>query len=118
PEEIEQAKYDLEEYEKSLRQLRLDLERSQRLSVGNAMAERDFEQAKYAHDAMAQRVERLRFAYKLMKDGPRQERILAAQADVKQAQAALAKAQWRLDNCAIRAPVSGTILTKKAEKGN
>src|SRR5262249_13464581 len=28
------------------------------------------------------------------------------------------KALWRLDNCTIRAPVSGTILTKKAELGN
>ncbi|MCO6456426.1 MAG: efflux RND transporter periplasmic adaptor subunit [Pirellulaceae bacterium] len=28
------------------------------------------------------------------------------------------KAQWRLDNCTIRAPVSGTILRKNAEEGN
>jgi HlyD family secretion protein len=28
------------------------------------------------------------------------------------------KAKWRLDNCTIRAPISGTILTKKAEIGN
>src|SRR5262249_8373972 len=26
--------------------------------------------------------------------------------------------QWRLDNCVVRAPVTGTILTKKAEEGN
>src|SRR5437762_3424636 len=33
-------------------------------------------------------------------------------------EADLAKADWRLDNCTVRAPVSGTILTKWAEEGN
>src|SRR5262249_40556454 len=33
-------------------------------------------------------------------------------------EADLAKTQWRLDQCQILAPVTGTILTKKAEKGN
>jgi multidrug resistance efflux pump len=30
----------------------------------------------------------------------------------------LAKAEWRLGNCIIRAPISGTILKKNAEEGN
>jgi multidrug resistance efflux pump len=50
--------------------------------------------------------------------GARDERKLAARAEMEQARAALAKAQWRLDNCVIRAPVTGTVLTKKAELGN
>ena len=29
----------------------------------------------------------------------------------------LRKAEWRLSNCTIRAPISGTILTKNAEEG-
>lgn len=28
------------------------------------------------------------------------------------------QAKWRLDNCIIRAPIDGTVLTKKAELGN
>ncbi|MHB8971332.1 MAG: hypothetical protein ACYC3X_18785 [Pirellulaceae bacterium] len=35
-----------------------------------------------------------------------------------EAEAELAKAKWRLDNCTIRAPISGTILRKNAEEGN
>src|SRR5207244_12220508 len=27
-------------------------------------------------------------------------------------------AEWNLDNCTVRAPLTGTILTKKAEEGN
>ena len=30
----------------------------------------------------------------------------------------LTKAEWRLGNCTIRAPISGTILKKNAEEGN
>jgi HlyD family secretion protein len=41
-----------------------------------------------------------------------------ATAIVKLFEAELAKAQWRLDNCVIRAPISGTILKKNAEEGS
>jgi multidrug resistance efflux pump len=44
--------------------------------------------------------------------------VEAAWHDMQQAEADLAKARWKLDNCTVRAPVSGTILTKKAEIGN
>ena len=44
--------------------------------------------------------------------------VLAAQADEDAAKADLEKAKWNLDNCQIKAPVSGTILKKGAEKGN
>ncbi|HVS39354.1 MAG TPA: efflux RND transporter periplasmic adaptor subunit [Gemmataceae bacterium] len=44
--------------------------------------------------------------------------IRAAQADEDTAKADLDKAQWNLDNCLIRAPVTGTVLKKSAEKGN
>jgi len=53
-----------------------------------------------------------------MKEGPRIERIDVARAQMNQAQAELAKAEWRLDNCIIRAPISGTILKKNAEEGS
>src|SRR5712691_8841446 len=57
-------------------------------------------------------------AYNLMVLGPRIERKEVARAQLKQAEADLAKSKWRLDNCMVRAPISGTILTKKAELGN
>src|SRR5205823_3593961 len=44
--------------------------------------------------------------------------IAEAAADVDVAKARVTKAEWRLANCTIRAPVNGTILTKKAELGN
>ena len=67
---------------------------------------------------MDRRVQRLKLALKLMEEGPRIERINVARAQVGQAEAELAKAEWRLDNCIIRAPISGTILKKNAEEGS
>lgn len=118
PEEIQQAKAELDEAEAQREQLHQDWKRSNTLRGGNAMAARDSEMAYSAYRAMERRVERLKFGYKLMQDGPRKERIGAARAEVKQAEADLAKAQWRLENCKVVAPVAGTILSKKAEEGN
>jgi multidrug resistance efflux pump len=118
PDEINQAKQELEEQEANLRQLKLDMQRSEALARGNALAQRDYEQARYGYEAMERRVARLRTALGLMATGPRVDKIKAAEAEVNQAKADLAKAQWKLDNCAIAAPVSGTILKKKAERGN
>ena len=115
--EIKQAKAELEEMEANRKQLYLDWQRNSRLR-GGAVADRDLELAESQYKAMERRVERMRQGYGLMLEGARIERVQGAWADVEQAEADLAKAKWRLDNCTIRAPVSGTILTKKAEIGN
>lgn len=81
-------------------------------------AESDFRQT-------TARVEKLKATLDILLEGPRKEQIAALDADVKAAesdvkvsQARLAQAAWRVKNCVIRAPVSGTILSKKAEPGN
>jgi multidrug resistance efflux pump len=116
--EKEQAKAELAEQEANLQQLKLDADRSARLARSNSLAQKDYEMAQFSFEAMDRRVRRLQIAYNLMAKGPRVDRIRGAEADVEQAKADLAKAQWKLDNCYITAPISGTILTKKAEKGN
>ncbi|MFN4260633.1 MAG: efflux RND transporter periplasmic adaptor subunit [Gemmataceae bacterium] len=116
--EIQQAKAELDEAVAQREQLFLDWKRSSTLQRDNALAVREFEQARFSFQAADRKVERLRLAYMLMKEGPRLDRIKAADADVRQANANLVKAQWRLDNCRVVAPVTGVILTKKAEEGN
>jgi multidrug resistance efflux pump len=125
PEEVEQAKAELDENEAMLRKFKLDLQRTARLSGTQAAAQKEFEEAQSSYDATERKGVRLRLGYILMRDGARIERRQAmiaeadlAKAEVKQAEADLTKAKWRLDNCEIRAPVTGVILTKKAEKGN
>jgi multidrug resistance efflux pump len=67
---------------------------------------------------MLRRIQRLKLGLKLMQDGPRKERVEAARAEMRQAEADAVKSKWRLDNCQIRAPITGTILKKNAEEGN
>jgi multidrug resistance efflux pump len=118
PEEIEAAKAALEEAKANREQLYLDWRRNIKLRTDKALPARDYEVAESAYKAMARHVDKLQRDYDLMVKGARDERIRAAEADVLQAQADLRNAEWNLGNCTIKAPVSGTILTKKAEKGN
>jgi multidrug resistance efflux pump len=117
PDETEQAKAELESAEAEYKQLHLEYRRNVTLRGTGATATRDIEQAEAAARSMERKVDRLRLVYKVML-GPRKERIDQARADVKQAQADLDKAKWRLDNCIIYAPTDGTILTKKTEQWN
>ena len=80
--------------------------------------QQDYELAESKYLAQIQRVERLKFAHKLMQLGPRQERVDVAKAELAQVEADVVKAEWRLGNCTIRAPITGTILKKNAEEGN
>jgi multidrug resistance efflux pump len=117
PEEIKQAKAELDEAEATRKQMMLDFERNRGLNKA-VLSPRDYEASEFAFKSADRRVERLKQAHLLMVEGPRQEKIAAAWADMMQIDADLAKAEWRLDNCTVRAPISGTILTKYAEEGN
>jgi multidrug resistance efflux pump len=118
PEEVEEARAELEENEANREQYFLDWKRSVDLKRGQVLSPKDYEQAYSLFRTTDRKVERLRLAYTLMREGARAERLDAAWADVVQAEANLTKAKWRLDNCTILAPVTGTILTKKAEEGS
>jgi multidrug resistance efflux pump len=118
PKEIGAAEAELAEARAQREQTRSDYERSKDLFKGqNAISKQDFELAESKHLAQEQRVKRLEYAVKLM-ESSRLNRIAAGQAEVNQSEAELTKAKWRLDNCIIRAPITGTILKKNAEEGN
>ena len=118
PDEINQVEAEHEEAKSQLANLEGEWRRQQELKEKKFTSQSAFEDAKSQYLAMTRKVERLSYALELMRDGPRKERIDAAKAEVGQAESDLAKAEWRLDNCTIRAPISGTILKKNAEEGN
>jgi multidrug resistance efflux pump len=103
--------------------LRADQE-LRRLASISTVAQRETQQAQADAATADARVRNLEATLVLLKEGPRKETIAAAEADVSgakadvmAAQARLVQAQWRLDNCTIKAPISGTVLTKSAEVG-
>jgi multidrug resistance efflux pump len=116
--EVRQAKAELEDSVAQRDQLYADWKRSEQLRSRDALAPKEYEQAESAYKSQNFRVQRLQLVYDLLVKGPRDERIAAAKAEVGQWQAELVKAKWKLDNATVRAPLAGTILTKKAEEGN
>lgn len=118
PEEIEQSKQEYLECLSNLEQLRGDLVRNRKLTGSASLSQREMDVASYSFEGMERKCSKLKFAYDLMVKGPREEKLKVAEAEVDQAAAELVKAQWRLNNCVITAPVSGVILTKKSEEGN
>jgi HlyD family secretion protein len=118
PEEIDEARAELAEGEAQRVQFEADYKRSAELLARKVLSREQYDSAFSLFQAKDRHVQRLKLALKLMEEGPRIERIETARAQVQQADAELAKAQWRLSNCIIRAPISGTILKKNAEEGS
>ena len=118
PEEIAQAHAELAEAQAQLEQLKLARDRSAVLVEQKMVSKESNEETEFRYLAMKKRVDKLTNAVAIMDKGPREEKRLAAAADLRQAEAEFAKAKWRWDRCKIYAPISGTILKKNAEVGN
>jgi HlyD family secretion protein len=118
PEEIAQAKAQLQESEANLITLEADWKRMQQLREAKVSTPADYDASLSKFQAMNRQIERMRFAYNLMLAGSRKEKIDQAKADLQTAESNVEKAKWKLDNCKIRSPITGTILKKNAEEGN
>ena len=118
PQEIAGATADLQEQEEVVSQLESQFKRLKEALKTNSVSMTEFEQAQSSFFSTRKRIDKLRQSLDMMKEGPRKERIAMAEAAVIQAEANLTKSLWRLENCTLRAPISGTILKKNAEKGN
>lgn len=122
--ELEQVTEELKEAKANEQRAKRDYDRFAGAG-GLAVAGRELQQAEGDYKAAAARVKRLEATLDILVAGPRPERLAALDADVKAAQAdvtaakaRLTNAEWRLGNCTIKAPITGTVLTKKAELGN
>ena len=117
-EEIEQASAELAETQAMLKKTESDYHRARDLLQKNSYTQAEFDDVFANYQGQKRRVDRLTAALKLMQLGPREERKSQVRAEVAQAEADIMKAKWRLENCQIRSPISGMILTKNAEEGN
>ncbi|MBI1347428.1 HlyD family efflux transporter periplasmic adaptor subunit [bacterium] len=118
PDEIRQAEAELAEAQTQLEQAERTYERKRDLFEKKIVTPQDLEDSQSEYQALTRRVEKLKAMAQLMIDGPREERKQIAKAELQAAEAELVRAQWRLDNTIIKAPIQGTILKKNAELGN
>jgi HlyD family secretion protein len=117
PEEIAQAEHNLDEARATLVNDKANLDRIRPLVAQGVLAKQQLDDAVARYDSSQQRVNSLEKVHQLAKLGPRVEQIQRAQGDLTQAEGQYAYAKSQLDATLIRAPVSGTILERTAEKG-
>jgi HlyD family secretion protein len=117
PEEIQETQHNLNEARATLVNDKLTLDRTRELSAGGVVSRQALDDATAKFESDQQRVNSLDKAFQLMKIGPRPEEIARARGSVVQAQGLADYAKSQLDATVIRAPVTGTILDRTAEKG-
>ena len=117
PEEIQQAQHNLDEARATAANDKLTLDRMKELASGGVISHQQLDDATAKYEADQQRANSLEKAFQLAKIGPRPEELLRAQGQVSQTQGQLDYAKAQLDATVIRAPVTGTILDRTAEKG-
>ena len=118
PEEIQQAQHNLDEARATLVNDKLTLDRTKELAGSGVVSRQQLDDATAKFESDQQRVNSLERGFELAKIGPRAEEIARAQGALIQAQGQLDYAKSQLDATVIRAPVTGTILDRTAEKGN
>src|SRR5450631_1844035 len=116
-EEIAQTQHNLDEARATLANDKLTLDRTRDLATQGVVSKQALDDARAKYDADQQRVNSLDKVAQLSKLGPRVEEIARAKGALTQAEGQAAYAKSLLDATVIRAPVSGTILDRTAEKG-
>ena len=117
PEEVQQAQHNLDEARATAANDKITLDRTRELFGQGVMSKQALDDATAKYQADQQRANSLQQAFTLSKIGPRAEEIMRAKGALMQAQGQAAFAKSQLDATQVRAPVSGTILERKAEKG-
>lgn len=115
PEELEQARTAIEQARSRLAMLEKQYARD--LKTKQDLVEAQLEQSESAVTDAKANLKTLEHKLKLLEDGPRAERLRAAEAEVAQANALVTKAQTALDNTVISAPISGVILERHGAVG-
>jgi HlyD family secretion protein len=117
PEEVAQSQHNLDEARATLANDKLTLDRNRQLFSQGVVSKQALDDATAKFDSDQQRVNSLEKTFQLSKIGPRVEEIARAKGQLAQAEGQASYAKSLLDATVIRAPVSGTILERNAEKG-
>lgn len=117
PEEIQQAEHNLSEARATAANDKITLDRTRDLFSQGVVSKQALDDATARYDSSQQRVNSLEQVFRLSKIGPRAEEIQRARGDLAQYKGQMDYAKSQLDATIIKAPVSGTILERTAEKG-
>ena len=117
PEEVQQAQHNLDEARATAANDKITLDRTKELYAQGVVSKQSLDDANAKYEADQNRMNSLNQAFALSKLGPRAEEIARAKGALLQAEGQEAYAKSLLDATIIRAPVTGTILERRVEKG-
>jgi HlyD family secretion protein len=117
PTEIAAIEAQLDQSEAALTLSRSQLRRSEQLVSQNFISKERLDEVRSIHERDRARVDQLKADLATARLAARQDEIRAARAVVEAAEAALAQAEWRLEQKSLRAPVSGTVADTLFVKG-
>ena len=93
PQEIEEARAEMDRTHSELQKVTIEWERAQRLLASQTISKREWDTAKAAFEMARAQYERAREQYDMVKEGPRKETIEAARSREAEARAALQVAE-------------------------
>ncbi|MEX5283195.1 HlyD family secretion protein [Nitrospira tepida] len=118
PTEIEAIKAQLKQARAALKLAESEFARHEALmSVPGATAELEFDRARSMRDQQRQRVAQLEADLTTAQLGSRSDLVIAAEAEVRAREAALAKAEWDLSQKRQRAPKAGLVFDTLYREG-
>lgn len=109
PTEIEAVRAQLAQAEAAAQFSRSQLRRAEDLVAQNFLAKDRVDEARATHDRDTQRVAELKAQLATARLAARPDEIKAAEHNVEAAKAALAQAEWRLDQKSVKAAVAGLV---------
>ncbi len=115
--EIDAAKATFERAKAEMEQQKRDYQRQKELYEKDVISEQEYEKAQTAFEIATARLKEAQEQFKLVEEGPRQEKIQQARARVMQAKESLKLAQIKLGYTKLFSPLSGIVLSEHIEPG-
>lgn len=117
PEEIAQAEAVVRRSRAEVERALADFRRLKRLHEQDNVSVQDYDAAKTAVDVTEAKLREVQEQLRLVKKGPRIEKIERSRAQLRQAQEALALAETRLSYATLASPLTGVVLSHNIEPG-
>lgn len=109
PDEVAAVAAQLAQAQAALKLSQAQLKRDEELVAKGFVSRERLDQSRANRDRDQARVNELAAQLRIARLGARSDEIRAAEADVEAGRAAVAQAQWRLDQKSIKAPVTGLV---------
>ena len=115
--ELDRARAELQAAEAEAVRAGRDLERQESLLAAGAVSQQQVDHARAAARTAAGRRDAARESLRLLREGPRAERVAAGRAELGASEAALRAAEATASDLVLRAPVAGVVMGRHVEAG-